>query len=264
MTASVMQALLGAGISPADASRIALAMDAAYGTPPTSSTKQQYSGEARADAFALFSSSPSSQLVGSGPEYTGGPAALGVHGLAHFSGQLYASSTAYVGGLSVNGDAAVSMSVSAKKGTFSDGVSVPGGASITTRAMSVSAPLVASGGLVSKGGAQFSGSNLFDGPVTLAGPVNWDGERRPATVEVLSFASASGNVVRLGRQQISVLHDHGDASPGSLTFSLASLVATSVITKVGFDVTACAVTASGTTVYHLGTASTAAISIAVS
>lgn len=264
MTASVMQALLGAGISPADASRISLAMDAAYGPPPASSTKQQYSGEARADAFALFSSSPSSQLVGSGPEYTGGPAALGVRGLAHFSGQIYASSTAYVGGLSVVGDAAVSMSVSAKKGTFSDGVSVPGGASITPEAMSVSAPLVASGGLVSKGGAQFSGSNLFDGPVTLAGPVNWGGERRPATVEVLSFASASGNVVRLGRQQISVLHDHGDASPGSLTFSLASLVATSVITKVGFDATACAVTASGTTVYHLGTASTAAISIAVS
>lgn len=223
MNPSVLQALIASGMLPADASRLATSMDAAYrkSGPPPISPSAAINAEPSINSAQLFASGPAG-LIGNGPYYGKGNAALGVDGLAYVDGEIYSSGTLHASEARLRGPIASSGYISGRAGLFTS-LGIPGAADIDSRRAAFGAPLVAANGLVSSKGGQFAGDNTFLGPVTISGRMFWGGERRPANVQVLTFASAGNNQVFLRRSNVAVLNDYGDAAPGVLTYSLPVL-----------------------------------------
>lgn len=99
-------------------------------------------------------------------------------------------------------------------------------------------PLQVAGGINAQGGAAFGGNAVFQNGVQIRGKVDWNGQRKPANVDVITGvfgnpgnAEAMRGKVALRRRKVAVLNDHGDGGWSTMS---ATLGATSVgVTATG-------------------------------
>ena len=234
MNSDVLQALIASGASPANAQRIAQAIDAAYGAPPRSPLPSQAQGDGvNAAGFDVYAQG-SAQLIDAIPQgrFAGGKGALGVNGLAYFQGDAYFKNGFRAGGGAFDGNISVRGGVQAgdaylRSISLHNGVQVGGGAAVFP------VPLVANAPLISRQGGEFSGDNLFAGPVSFGGPVYWGGqERRPGNVSVVTLATGGNDTVNIQTANVAVLNDYGDSQSNSMRFTLGTTNGVSVMTTV--------------------------------
>jgi hypothetical protein len=207
MNGDLLQSLISSGLKAPDASRVAESLDVAFASP--SQVTDAIAEAATADQKQVAAVAAAAALAAVGAASAAEAAAAAAGATASVAASSPASVDLY------GRDAFLTGSLRAS------GVLVSGVASL-------------GGGVVVSQGAQVSGDMQCLGTLTIGGAVNWGGLRQPASVEVLTFATANGgSQVFVRRANVAVLNNYGDAAPGQLSFELQGASLPSCVTSVG-------------------------------
>ena len=246
MNGGILQALIAAGIRPADAGRLATAIDAAYSPGPATSSFTKRAGvglqtDSTPDRFALYASAPGTEVFGDDPQgqtlFGPGGGALGVTGASLMDGDLSVSGQSRAGSVSSATDIRVGGGISASTASFADSMQVGGRVSVSDRGFISTAPVVAQSTLVSSTNAQLSGDTVFFGGVSLPSQPSVGGvEVAPTTVQLLGAVAAAGNQLFVLPVEVDVLASHGTAVPSTFAFGVSGFSA-SVNTATGVSLT---------------------------
>lgn len=263
---ALIEALISAGVAPAEARRIADALKAQYVYRSEVSSlvgrlqdagaltpKNEADRAARARAEAARQAADDAGQV---------PVAINVDGRAFFQNNVLVGGDLEAERLNIAREAAIAGALEARRAVFRE-LEILNAFNAQRGAFNVNAPLVLNGPLVARQGGRFAADVTFDGQVNLAGEVTWNNRVcQPASVLLTCAIAPDGSdKITIGSREVMVLKDHGDESSEQIQWSYEADPATvitgvgtqgvSVITSVGFDAENCAVTASGTTVYSV-------------
>ena len=208
----LVQALIGAGIAPFSAQRIANAMTAPEPTRVFRATGSTPAFELPGSdgSYALYASAPDCEYRVRNKSFGPGQAAFGCDGLAVFSGEVVVAEAAWTTGIVDSRGIRTSGSVTASSAQLAE-LRVSLAADITKTRAELSVPLTAKRGLQAEGGARLYGDILLAGPLKIDGPVHWGGERRPSPMKVLSSLSFDDVTKKLyiKTSDVAVLNDYG-------------------------------------------------------
>lgn len=235
MNSEVLQALIAAGVRPADAGRLATAIDSAYKSGPATSSFTKDAGvglqaSQTPDRFALYASASGTSLAGEDSQgrtlYGPGGAALGVTGASLLDGDLAVTGNAQVGHLRSETNLQVAGEIASSTASFRDTLQVSDRVSVSDRGLVSSAPVVSQSTLVSNTNSQLSGDTVFLGAVSLPSQQNVGGvEVAPTTVQVLGAVAGGGNTVFFMPVEIDVLSSHGTGVPSAFAFEVSGFSA---------------------------------------
>lgn len=188
---NLMQALLGAGISPGAASRLASAItDAAASAAARNNTRgTQFSLPAGVgfypvaggkDNFALHVSAPNTYTdsVPGGVVFGPGGGALGVSGVSVFDGDMYCEDAGSFGNLESRGDMAVAGHAKITTAEIGRGMECAGSLSVSPETVQCTAPLKAHSSVSVSDACTLNGPVAVNAQITLGGPVVWGGVNR--------------------------------------------------------------------------------------
>lgn len=246
MNSGILQALIAAGIRPAEAGRLATAIAEAYSPGPATSsfTKSPGAGlqsDSTPDRFALYASAPGTEVFDDDPQgrtlFGPGGGALGVKGASLMDGDLSVYGQARAGGVSSDTDIRAAGGISASTASFRDSLEVSNSVSISDRGLISTAPVVSQSTLVSGTSSQFGGDTVFTGDVSFPSHSFVGGvEVAPATVQVLGVMTAADGKLLMLPVEMDVLSSHGTGVPSTFEFVVSGLSA-SVDTATGINLT---------------------------
>lgn len=265
MNSEVLQALISAGIRPADAGRLATAIDSAYSSGQQTSSFSRPEGvglqaDSTPDRFALYASAPGTSLAGEDSQgrtlYGPGGGALGVKGATVLDGDLYSSGAAQVNSLSSQTNINAVGGITSSTASFTDSLQVSDRVSLSDSGVISSVPVVSQSTLVSNTNSQFYGDTVFQGGVSLTDQHLIGGvEVSPTSVQVLGAIAAKDNKLFVLPLELGVSASHGTGVPSTLEFTIGAGAA-QVNTTTGINLT-------GTTAKFLTAASPTKLSFEV-
>lgn len=227
---NLMQALLGAGISPGAASRLASAItDAAAAAAARNNTRGTqfslpsgvgfYPVAGSKSNFALHVSAPNTYTdsIPDGVVFGPGGGALGVSGVSVFDGEVYCEDAGSFGGLESRGDMAVAGHAAITTAEIGRQLECAGSLSVSQQSVQCTAPLKALSGASVSGDCALNGAVAVNAPISLNGPVNWPGHLGLPQARVpfdgLTVYSAAGidgtDTVLLTPTVVAVLNNFG-------------------------------------------------------
>lgn len=261
---AVLDALIAAGIPAEEAKRIVEAIGNQYVTKAQVSALVGKESEVQAPNTAKdrAAKEKADKEKKREDDAGGAPVSVYVDGRAVFANNVLVGGDLAVNNLRVFNNAEIDRRIDARKAVFRE-LEVPRGVRIGPNQCDIDAPLVCNGPIVARQGGRFAGNNTFDGQVNLAGQVIWQNRVcTPATVVLTKSLAADGtDKLTVGSQEVTVLNDHGDQPPEQLQWAWTAqsefvvnsvtLDGISVVTGITVDENCC-VTATGTTVYVVG------------
>lgn len=188
---NLMQALLGAGIKPGAASRLASAItDAAASAAARSNTRGTqfslpqgvgfYPVAGSKNNFALHVSAPDTHTdsVQGGAVFGPGGGALGVSGVSVFDGEIYCEDAGSFGDLESRGDLSVTGHAKATTAEIGRRMECAGSLSVSPQSVQCTAPLQARSSASVAGECTLNGAVAVNAPITLNGQVTWGNVNR--------------------------------------------------------------------------------------
>lgn len=253
---NLMQALLGAGVKPGAASRLASAIaDVAASAGAKSSTRgTQFSlpngvgfhpVSGSKDNFALHVSAPGTYADSGRDTAVFGPGggALGVEGVSVFNGDVYCADAGSFGGLESRSDLTVAGHADAATVEIGRQLECAGALSVSQRAVECKAPLEALSAASVDGQCTLNGDVAVNAPISLNGPVTWGGVVRAPFNGLLAYSSVGvlgADTITMTPTVVAVLNNFGQGNARNFkhtfegqTYALADLI--------GFDPEACAI-----------------------
>lgn len=232
---NLMQALLGAGISPGAASRLASAItDAAAAAGARSNTRgTQFSLPAGVgfypvaggkDNFALHVSAPNTYTdsVPGGVVFGPGGGALGVSGVSVFDGDMYCEDAGSFGNLESRGDMAVAGHAKITTTEIGRRMECAGSLSVSPGAVQCTAPLQALSSVSVSDACTLNGPVTTNAQITLKGPVVWDRVNRvPFDMTVYSAVGVLGtDTITMTPTVVAVLNNFGQGAARNFKHTL--------------------------------------------
>lgn len=188
---NLMQAILGAGIKPGQASRLASAISdvaAAAGTKNNTRGTQFslpkgvgfYPVTGGKDNFALHVSAPDTHAdsVQGGTVFGPGGGALGVSGVSVFDGDMYCEDTGSFGNLESRADLSVTGHARATTAEIGRRMECAGSLSVSPQSVQCTTPLQALSSASVAGECTLNGAVAVNAPITLNGQVTWGNVNR--------------------------------------------------------------------------------------
>lgn len=255
MNNNLLQALIGAGIRPSAASRLARAIQdaASQGTAAVPAQNslftrgagvgyQPVSGDQA--TFALFASAPGTHLsLGGDPALFGpGGGALGVNGVSVFDGDIYCSSGGAFASLTVSESVAVAGGVTATQISATTALTCGEALQVDQESVEITVPVTATDDLTVNGAAIFNNDVTLNQQVNIVGNVVWANRLRvPAQVQVLSSILGNNDTLTVTPAQVDVMNLRGGQAKN---FKYELVPVTKAITDlVEFDPELCAIVA---------------------
>jgi hypothetical protein len=232
---NLMQALLGAGISPGAASRLAPAIaDAAAAAAARNNTRgTQFSLPAGVgfypvaggkDNFALHVSAPNTYTdsVPGGVVFGPGGGALGVSGVSVFDGDMYCEDAGSFGNLESRGDMAVAGHAKITTTEIGGRMECAGSLSVSPEAVQCTAPLRALSSVSVSDACTLNGPVTTNAQITLKGPVIWDRVNRvPFNMTVYSAVGVLGtDTITMTPTVVAVLNNFGQGAARNFKHTL--------------------------------------------
>lgn len=227
---NLMQAILGAGIKPGAASRLASAIaDVASSAGAKQNTRgTQFSlpkgvgfhpVTGGKDNFALHVSAPDTYTDADQGKAVFGPGggALGVDGVSIFNGDLYCEDAGTFGNLQSRGDLAVYGHMASKTAEVGREFECAGSLSVSPGSVECHSPLLAGSSVAVSGECTLNGAVAVNAQISLNGPVRWPGNLGVPLARVpfdgLTVYSAAGldgtDTVLLTPTVVAVLNNFG-------------------------------------------------------
>jgi hypothetical protein len=232
---NLMQALLGAGISPGAASRLAPAItDVAAAAAARNNTRgTQFSLPAGVgfypvaggkDNFALHVSAPNTYTdsVPGGVVFGPGGGALGVSGVSVFDGDMYCEDAGSFGNLESRGDMAVAGHAKITTTEIGGRMECAGSLSVSPEAVQCTAPLRALSSVSVSDACTLNGPVTTNAQITLKGPVIWDRVNRvPFNMTVYSAVGVLGtDTITMTPTVVAVLNNFGQGAARNFKHTL--------------------------------------------
>lgn len=233
---NLVQAILGAGIKPGAASRLASAIsDVASSAGAKNNTRGTqfslpkgvgfYPVTGGKDNFALHVSAPGTYTEANQGKTLFGPGggALGVDGVSVFNGDIYCEEAGSFGDLQSRGDLEVYSHMATKTAEVGRQLECAGSLSVSTSAVECHTPLRAGSSVAVSGECSLNGAVAVNAPISLNGQVIWGGVNR-APFDGLLVYSAAGldgtDTVLLRPSVVSVLNHFGQGRDHKLKYEL--------------------------------------------
>lgn len=232
---NLLQALLGAGIKPGAAARLASAITDVAGSVGTKTNTRGtqftlpkgvgfYPVSGSKDNFALHVSAPDTYAdAGDGRTVFGpGGGALGVDGVSVFNGDLYCEDAGSFGNLQSRGDMAVAGHMAAGTAQIAKAMTCAGVLSVDRNAVQCTAPLDALAGASVSGQCSLNGNVDVNAQITLNGPVMWGGVNRVPFDGLLVYSAAGldgTDTVVMEPTVVAVLNNFGQGQSRKFTYA---------------------------------------------